>query len=85
MKRLQRRLSPTSAKKQVPGDVKAGHFAVHAIGGSVHRRFMVELSYLTRPDFLKLLERAEAELGFDQAGVLAVPCHPDELQKVLRR
>ncbi|KAL3569511.1 hypothetical protein D5086_029401 [Populus alba] len=35
------------------------------------------------PDFLSLLEQAKEEYGFQQEGVLAVPCRPEELQKIL--
>jgi SAUR family protein len=43
----------------------------------------VELNHLTNPDFLSLLEQAKEEYGFQQEGVLAVPCRPEELQKIL--
>ncbi|KAG6744120.1 hypothetical protein POTOM_052829 [Populus tomentosa] len=71
------------ATKMVPGDVKKGHFAVTATKGEEPKRFIVELNYLTHPDFLSLLEQAKEEYGFQQKGVLAVPCRPEELQKIL--
>ncbi|XP_061955726.1 auxin-induced protein 15A [Populus nigra] len=71
------------ATKMVPGDVKKGHFAVTATKGEEPKRFIVELNYLTNPDFLSLLEQAKEEYGFQQKGVLAVPCRPEELQKIL--
>ena len=71
------------ATKMVPGDVKKGHFAVTATKGEEPKRFIVELNYLTNPDFLSLLEQAKEEYGFQQEGVLAVPCRPEELQKIL--
>ncbi|CAK7343150.1 unnamed protein product [Dovyalis caffra] len=71
------------AAKVVPFDVKKGHFAVTAIKGEEPKRFIVELNYLTNPDFLSLLEQAKEEYGFKQEGVLAVPCRPEELQKIL--
>ena len=71
------------ATKMVPGDVKKGHFAVTATKGEEPKRFLVELNYLTNPDFLSLLEQAKEEYGFQQEGVLAVPCRPEELQKIL--
>jgi SAUR family protein len=71
------------ATKMVPGDVKKGHFAVTATKGEEPKRFIVELNHLTNPDFLSLLEQAKEEYGFQQEGVLAVPCRPEELQKIL--
>uniref|UniRef100_A0A6M2EMK7 Auxin-responsive family protein n=1 Tax=Populus davidiana TaxID=266767 RepID=A0A6M2EMK7_9ROSI len=71
------------ATKMVPGDVKKGHFAVTATKGEEPKRFVVELNYLTNPDFLSLLEQAKEEYGFQQEGILAVPCRPEELQKIL--
>ncbi|KAM6568879.1 hypothetical protein CsatB_016864 [Cannabis sativa] len=69
----------------VPEDVKEGHFAVLAVKGDEKKRFVVKLDYLTIPEFQRLLEQAEEEYGFEQSGALAVPCRPDELQKILRR
>ncbi|KAJ6425435.1 hypothetical protein OIU84_026081 [Salix udensis] len=71
------------AAKMVPGDVKKGHFAVTATKGEEPKRFIVELYHLTDPAFLSLLEQAEEEYGLQQEGVLAVPCRPEEIQKIL--
>lgn len=68
---------------KVPEDVKEGHFAVIAMHGEETKRFVVELDYLTDPAFLKLLEQAREEYGFQQKGALAVPCTPEELQKII--
>ncbi|KDP29147.1 hypothetical protein JCGZ_16536 [Jatropha curcas] len=69
--------------KEVPGDVKQGQFAVLAVKGEEPKRFVVELDHLTNPEFMKLLEQAQEEFGFQQKGVLAVPCQPEELQTIL--
>ncbi|CAL1399297.1 unnamed protein product [Linum trigynum] len=71
------------AGKLPPNDVKKGQFAVTATKGGKTTRFVVELDDLNDPEFLELLEQAEDEFGFGQEGVLAVPCHPEELQRVL--
>ncbi|CAN4109587.1 unnamed protein product [Withania somnifera] len=64
--------------------VKEGHFVVHAIDdGKQMRRFVIELSYLADPGFMRLLEQAEEEFGFQQQGVLAVPCRHSDLEKIL--
>ena len=68
---------------KVPEDVKEGHFAVVAMHGEETKRFVVELDYLTDHAFLKLLEQAREEYGFQQKGALAVPCTPEELQKII--
>ncbi|THG18336.1 auxin-responsive protein SAUR21-like [Camellia sinensis] len=63
-----------------------GHFPVLAIcNGEEARKFLVALSYLAYPPFVKLLEAAEQEFGFDQPGVLVVPCKANELQRILLR
>ncbi|KAJ0083653.1 hypothetical protein Patl1_30605 [Pistacia atlantica] len=67
----------------VPEDVKEGHFAVIAVDGEQPKRFVIPLSYLTHPGFLKLLEQAAEEYGFDHEGALTIPCRPCELERIL--
>ncbi|CAJ1968584.1 unnamed protein product [Sphenostylis stenocarpa] len=67
----------------MPGDVSKGYFAVIAIKDGEIKRFVVELDYLTHPEFLGLLDQAGEEYGFKQQGTLVVPCRPQELQKIL--
>ncbi|GFQ03295.1 auxin-induced protein 15a [Phtheirospermum japonicum] len=67
----------------LPEDVREGHFAVHAVDDGELRRFVIELSYLAHPGFLKLLAQAEEEFGFDQTGVLAIPCTYSDLQTII--
>lgn len=64
--------------------VKQGHFVVIATRGWRAERFVIELGYLNDPEFLKLLKRAEEEFGFSHEGALEIPCHPDDLHRVLR-
>ncbi|KAL1566011.1 auxin-responsive protein SAUR50-like [Salvia divinorum] len=68
----------------VPQDVKKGHFVVYAVDGGELRRFVLKLSYLAHPGFLKLLEQAEREFGFKQTGILAIPCGYSDLVSVLQ-
>ncbi|KAK2654969.1 hypothetical protein Ddye_008021, partial [Dipteronia dyeriana] len=68
----------------VAEDVKEGNFAVFAVKGEETQRFVVELRYLTNPQFLRLLELAEEEYGFNQNGALKVPCRPQELHRILQ-
>ncbi|KAL0409962.1 UNVERIFIED_CONTAM: hypothetical protein Slati_3585900 [Sesamum latifolium] len=73
-------------KETVPDDVKEGHFAVLAVKNEEEKptRFVAELCLLKQPAFLRLLKLAEEEYGFQQTGVLAVPCPPEELKKILQ-
>ncbi|XP_010557350.1 PREDICTED: auxin-induced protein 15A [Tarenaya hassleriana] len=68
----------------VPRDVKEGHFAVIAVDEYEPRqRFVVPLAFLENPVFLRLLEQAAEEYGFDHNGALMVPCRPSELRMIL--
>lgn len=67
----------------VPEDVKEGHFAVVAVDAEEPKRFVVPLSCLTNPTFLRLLEAAAEEYGFDHEGALTVPCRPSEIERIL--
>ncbi|TKY52954.1 Auxin-responsive protein SAUR71 [Spatholobus suberectus] len=71
------------ARSEVADDVREGYFAVLATKGGESKRFIVGLHYLTDPAFLGLLDQAQQEFGFRQQGTLAVPCQPQELQKIL--
>lgn len=68
---------------RVPEDVREGHFAVIAMQGEERKRFVVELDYLTDPAFLRLLEEAGEEYGYEQKGALALPCMPHEIQNII--
>lgn len=73
----------TSEDDDLPEDVKEGHFVVHTFNDGKLKRFIIELDYLAHPGFLKLLKLAEEEFGFQQEGVLVIPCGPNELQRIL--
>ncbi|XP_010241823.1 PREDICTED: auxin-responsive protein SAUR32-like [Nelumbo nucifera] len=76
-------ISDESAQYSVPEDVKEGHFAVIAVDDGEPKRFVVALNYLTHPAFLRLLEQAAEEFGFDQEGALTIPCRPSEIERIL--
>lgn len=94
---LQKSLSPLLSKEPNPGsldeefeaavtvpkDVEEGHFVVFAVDGDERKRFVINLELLSSPAFLRLLELAKEEYGFQQKGALTVPCPPEELQKIL--
>lgn len=70
--------------KNIEVDVKEGHFAVFSVNSEEDpKKFILELHWLNNPFFLKLLKQAEDEYGFQQKGVLQVPCRAAELQKIL--
>ena len=74
----------TESSAYVPADVKEGHFAVIAErDGQEPKRFVVPLNFLTHPPFLRLLEEAAEEYGFDHEGALTLPCRPCELEMIL--
>lgn len=71
------------SQSNIPEDVKEGHFAVIAVDGEQLKRFVVPLNCLTHPRFVRLLEQAAEEYGFDQGGALAIPCRPSELERIV--
>lgn len=56
----------------LPLDVPKGHFAVYV--GENRTRYIVPISFLTRPEFQSLLQQAEEEFGFDHEMGLTIPC-----------
>ncbi|KAK7272177.1 hypothetical protein RJT34_28614 [Clitoria ternatea] len=82
---VKRLLMGRNREGYVPEDVKEGHFAVIAEGGDHHeqKRFVLPISCLTNPNFLRLLEQAAEEYGFDHEGALTIPCRPTELETIL--
>ncbi|GAU20315.1 hypothetical protein TSUD_337960 [Trifolium subterraneum] len=63
--------------------VPQGFFAVIAMQGEEPMRFVLELEYLRDHHFMKLLEKAKEEFGYEQKGALALPCRPQDLQKII--
>ncbi|XP_031123307.1 auxin-responsive protein SAUR71-like [Ipomoea triloba] len=75
-----------NSKDNVANDVKEGHFAVMAVDNDEKlKRFIVPLSCLTHPSFLRLLEKAAEEYGFEHEGALMLPCRPIELERILAK
>ncbi|TKW03179.1 hypothetical protein SEVIR_7G006800v4 [Setaria viridis] len=60
------------------GEVPKGYFAVYV--GAEARRFVVPTSYLRRPAFRELMERAAEEFGFSQAGGIRIPCREEDFR-----
>ncbi|CAI8614628.1 unnamed protein product [Vicia faba] len=63
--------------------VPEGYFVVIAMHGDERKRFVLELEYLRDSRFMKLLEEAKEEYGYQQEGAIAVPCRPQELEKII--
>ncbi|XP_019156971.1 PREDICTED: auxin-responsive protein SAUR50-like [Ipomoea nil] len=60
--------------KDVANDVKEGHFAVMAVDHDEKlKRFIVPISCLTHPTFLRLLEKCAEKYGFEHEGALMLP------------
>ena len=55
-----------------PLNVPKGHFVVYV--GENRVRYVVPISFLTRPEFQLLLQQAEEEFGFDHDMGLTIPC-----------
>ncbi|CAA7031745.1 unnamed protein product [Microthlaspi erraticum] len=56
----------------LPLDVPKGHFVVYV--GKNRVRYVLPISFLTRPEFQLLLQQAEEEFGFDHDMGLTIPC-----------
>ncbi|KAE8656066.1 Auxin-induced protein X10A [Hibiscus syriacus] len=59
-------------EQRLPLDVPKGHFVVYV--GRNRSRYIVPISFLTRPEFQRLLHQAEEEFGFDHDMGLTIPC-----------
>ncbi|KAK8698360.1 hypothetical protein V6N13_114482 [Hibiscus sabdariffa] len=60
-------------KKQAPRSVPQGHLPVYV--GEEMERFVVNAELLNHPVFVGLLNRSAQEYGYEQKGVLHIPCH----------
>ncbi|XP_022843252.1 auxin-responsive protein SAUR50-like [Olea europaea var. sylvestris] len=78
LKQILKRCSSLGKKVQgydeewLPVDVPKGHFVVYV--GKNRSRYIVPISFLTRPEFRNLLQSAEDEFGFDHDMGLTIPC-----------
>jgi SAUR family protein len=48
------------------------------------RRFVIPTEYLKHPAFAALLQEAEEEFGFQQEGLLRIPCDVPAFEAILR-
>lgn len=63
------------SEEGLPLDVPKGHFAVYA--GENRSRYIIPISYLSKPEFQSLLHQAEEEFGFDHDMGLIIPCEEE--------
>uniref|UniRef100_A0A7C9DVH1 Uncharacterized protein n=1 Tax=Opuntia streptacantha TaxID=393608 RepID=A0A7C9DVH1_OPUST len=81
---LKRTLSFTdvSAAEASSNAVPKGFLAVDV--GEDMKRFVIPTSYLSHQAFSVLLKEAEEEFGFQQEGVLRIPCEEEVFQNILK-
>ncbi|CAA2993005.1 auxin-responsive protein SAUR71-like [Olea europaea var. sylvestris] len=61
--------------------VPEGHLPVYV--GEEMERFVVSAELLNHPIFVKLLNKSAQEYGYEQKGVLRIPCHVFLFERVL--
>ncbi|CAL1384000.1 unnamed protein product [Linum trigynum] len=64
----------------LPLDVPKGHFVVYV--GENRSRYIVPISFLSRPEFQTLLHQAAEEFGFDHDMGLTIPCEEGVFQSL---
>ncbi|XP_028767268.1 auxin-responsive protein SAUR50-like [Neltuma alba] len=64
----------------LPMDVPKGHFVIYV--GENRSRYVVPISFLSRPEFQSLLLQAEEEFGFDHDRGLTIPCEEDAFESL---
>ncbi|XP_018828467.1 auxin-responsive protein SAUR71-like [Juglans regia] len=72
------KLCQSSSKSQM---VPQGHVPVYV--GDELERFVVSAQLLNHPIFVKLLNKSAQEYGYEQKGVLRIPCYVDVFERVL--
>ncbi|EHA8590847.1 auxin-responsive protein SAUR71 [Cocos nucifera] len=91
MKEMIRRLSRVGDSSQYEGKdgrrrgVPEGHVPVYVGDGEEEvERFVVRAELLSRPAFVELLHRSAQEYGYNQRGVLRIPCPVPVFRRILR-
>ncbi|XP_009772845.1 auxin-responsive protein SAUR71-like [Nicotiana sylvestris] len=70
----------TGKLRSGPG-VPEGHLPVYV--GDEMERFIVSAELLNHPIFVELLNKSAQEYGYEQRGVLRIPCHVLIFERVL--
>ncbi|KAL0925731.1 hypothetical protein M5K25_004098 [Dendrobium thyrsiflorum] len=74
--------SSSSSSSSVTNGVPKGFLAVCV--GEKKERFVIPTEYLSHRAFSVLLKEAEEEFGFQQEGVLRMPCEVSVFQSILK-
>ncbi|PWA85797.1 SAUR-like auxin-responsive protein family [Artemisia annua] len=75
------RASKTTTTRRGGGGVPEGHLPVYV--GDEMERFVVSAELLNHPIFINLLNKSAQEYGYEQQGVLRIPCHVILFEQVL--
>ncbi|WOL18297.1 auxin-induced protein 6B-like [Canna indica] len=73
--------SDSSPRTPLPGGIPKGCLAVCV--GEEMQRFVIPTEYLSHRAFAILLREAEEEFGFEQEGVLRIPCEVSVFESIL--
>ncbi|GMI90063.1 SMALL AUXIN UPREGULATED 72 [Hibiscus trionum] len=76
-----RHRSASSLKKQQRRSVPEGHVPIYV--GEEMELFVVSAQLLNHPVFIALLNKSAQEYGYNQKGVLRIPCHVLVFERVL--
>ncbi|KAK8498054.1 hypothetical protein V6N13_121443 [Hibiscus sabdariffa] len=71
----------TSLKKQARRSVPEGHVPIYV--GEEMELFVVSAQLLNHPVFIALLNKSAQEYGYNQKGVLRIPCHVLVFERVM--
>ncbi|KAG1331993.1 auxin-induced protein 6B [Cocos nucifera] len=71
-----------SNNSALSSDIPKGFFAVCV--GEEMKRFVIPTEYLSHQAFGLLLKEAEEEFGFQQEGVLRIPCEVSVFESILK-
>ncbi|XP_076932395.1 auxin-responsive protein SAUR72-like [Bidens hawaiensis] len=73
--------SRSKSRSSSRGGVPEGHLPVYV--GDEMERFVVSADLLNHPIFIGLLNKSAQEYGYEQKGVLRIPCHVLVFERVL--
>ncbi|KAE9590523.1 hypothetical protein Lal_00023346 [Lupinus albus] len=76
-----RRFRRLQKNRRSSSDVPAGHVPIYV--GDEMERFVVSTELFHHPIFVKLLNQSAQEYGYEQKGVLRLPCHVIVFERVL--
>lgn len=75
------RSSVARRSKKPNSSVPEGHVPVYV--GDEMERFVVSAELLNHPVFIGLLNRSAQEYGYEQKGVLQIPCHVLVFERIM--